>query len=128
MLHFSPILLGIMGIYTNVENTKKYENGSEVLVEVIDKPNDCESINSRSTFIKIQYNGLTIPKKIGTGYCVNLNNDFIKMRLTPDGKYLFFLNEKDDFPQQIGASSMILIIGIIILLISLRKNTDGNSR
>ena len=124
---FFPIFLGIMGIYTNIESTHNYENGSEVLVEVIEKPRDCESINSRNTFIKVYYNGLTIPKKIGTGYCENLNKDFIKMKLTPNGKYLFFLDEIDYFPKQIGASSMIVFIGIIILLISLRKNTAGNS-
>ena len=49
------------------------------------------------------------------------------MKLTPNGKYLFFLDEIDYFPKQIGASSMIVFIGIIILLISLRKNTAGNS-
>jgi len=125
---FFPILLGIMGIYTNIEKTKNYEHGTEVLVKVIDKPSNCESINSRNTFIKVYYNGLTIPKKIGTGYCKNLNKDFIKMKLTPDGKYLFFLNEKDHFPEEIVASSMICFVGIIIFFISLKKNTAGNSR
>ncbi len=125
---FFPIFLGIMGIYTNIENTHNYENGSDVIVKVIEKPRNCESINSRNTFIKLNYNELTISKKIGTGYCKNLDKNFIKMKLSPDGKTLFFMKEIDSFPKDIGASIMLIAVGIIILFISLRKNTAGNSR
>ncbi len=117
-----------MGIYTNIENTHNYENGSDVIVKVIEKPRNCESINSRNTFIKLNYNELTISKKIGTGYCKNLDKNFIKMKLSPDGKTLFFMKEIDSFPKDIGASIMLIAVGIIILFISLRKNTAGNSR
>ncbi len=125
---FFPILLGIMGIYTNIENTHNYENGNDVIVKVIEKPRDCESINSRNTFIKLNYNELTISKKIGKGYCKNLDKNFIKMKLSPDGKTLFFMKEIDSFPKDIGASIMLIAAGIVFLFISLRKNTAGNSR
>lgn len=115
------IFIGIMGIRTYINYTDGYNNGRNVVVEVVEKPLNCESINNRTTFIKIKYNNLIVSKKFGKKYCDILDEDFIEMRLSSDGKTLFFIGQIENFPDQIIASYIIAIAGVIFLLISLRK-------
>lgn len=115
------VFIGIMGINTYINYIEGYNNGRNVVVEVVEKPLNCESINSRNAFIRVKYNNLILPKKVGKKYCDILDEDFIEMRLSSDGKTLFFIDRVERFPDQIIASSLIALVGAIIFLISLRK-------
>ena len=107
------ILLVLLGIFSNINRKNDYLNGTEIIANVIEKPYNCEFINSRSTYIKIQYKNLIISKKIGYGYCDELEKKTIKVILSPDQKDMFLINELEFMKDNIVA--WFLIIGVLIL-------------
>lgn len=110
------IILGIIGVFSEIKMRNDYLKGNEVLVKVIEKPFDCESINSRNTFIKVQYKDQIFNKKIGKEYCDDLEKEVIRVILSPDNKAIFFKDDIESFQGEIFSSIVILIVGIFILI------------
>ena len=115
------ILLVLLGILSSINRKNDYLNGTEVIANVIEKPYNCESINSRSTFIKIQYKNLIISKKIGHGYCDELEKKTIKVILSPNQKDMFFIDELEFIEENIVASFLIMGVLIFCLIKSRKK-------
>jgi len=115
------ILLALFWIFSDINKKNNYLNGTEVTANVIQRPYDCESINSRTSYIKIQYKSLVVSKKIGHGYCKKLKQTSIKAILSPQQDYLFFEGEIESIERNIVASFLIMGIGIFCFIKSRKK-------
>lgn len=115
------ILLCLFWIFSDINKRKDYLNGTEVLAYVIQRPCDCGSINSRTSYIKIQYKNLIVSKKIGHGYCKELEQKSIKAILSPQQDYLFFEGEIESIESNISASFFIMGMGIFCFIKSRKK-------
>lgn len=115
------VLLCLFWIFSDINKRKDYLNGTEVLTYVIQRPYNCESINSRTSYIKIQYKNLVVSKKIGRGYCKKLEQTSIKAILSPQQDYLFFEGEIESIERNITASFLMMGIGIFCFIKSRKK-------
>ncbi|TPD68500.1 hypothetical protein [Flavobacterium microcysteis] len=115
------ILLALFWIFSDINKKNNYLNGTEVTANVIQRPYDCESINSRTSYIKIQYKNLVVSKKIGRGYCKKLEQTSIKAVLSPQQDYLFFEGEIESIEKNITASFLIMVAGIFCFIKSRKK-------
>jgi hypothetical protein len=62
--------------------------------------------------------------KISAGGCEELQrleNDILQVKLSPDKKRVFFIDELEEFPKQTGASVFLLAGGIFCLIKSRKK-------
>lgn len=118
-LHIGSILIsiiGILGIVSSIEEKNEYAEGRKVMMNVIDKPLDCSSINNRNTFIKLEFNGKVYNKKVGKKFCDYLDKDSVEVILSPDNQTIFFENEQKSFLGNTISGMIILFIGIICFL------------
>lgn len=116
------IFFGLMGIYSEIKMRNEYLKGEEVFVKVIEKPYNCASIRTRTSFIKVQYADRTYGKKIGMGYCDELEKDSILVKISPDKRTIFFLDDIKSFPGEIAASVLIILVGIVIFVKSKKSS------
>jgi len=93
LLFFSliPIFIGVLGLYVNYSDKVEYDNGNNVYALVIEEPIDCDEINYKTSFIKLEYNNRTFIKKIGSDYCQNIGNSELLVRSNEGGNELFLL-------------------------------------
>lgn len=106
------ILIGLTGIYSELSFWRDYLNGTQVSAHVIKKPRSCDAINSRTTYIRLRYGDLVVPKKIGRKYCSELEKRSLDVILSPDEKSLFFLDEIHSFGSEIAASFLLVLVGL----------------
>jgi len=112
-------MIGIWGINSKLREKTDYLNSEDVLAEIIDRPFNCEDISSKGGIIKVQYNNQVFVIGISRGQCEKLpelENDMIKVKLSPDKKRMFFIDGLENFSEQIVASSIILIVGFFCLI------------
>lgn len=108
--------IGILGIVSSLNEKKDFFEGKIVNMRVIEKPLDCHSINTRNSFIKLEYDGKLYNKKIGKKYCKYLERDSIEVILSPDKQTVFFESEHNVFIRNAISGMLLLVIGIIIFL------------
>ncbi len=120
------IVFGIFGIVSEYHLQQDYQKGREVVVDVTDKPADCDALSyRRGVIITVRYLDRTIIKSISRGQCaVHLVDDKIKVILAPDGKRIFFIDEIDAIQEDMVASALISLAGFICLIRSLKKKNS----
>jgi hypothetical protein len=109
------IILCLYSLYSNYQKIIDYNEGRFVYAKIIKKPFSCEEINTRTTFIKVLCFDKIFVKKIGNGFCKDIEKDSLKMIISKNRKAIFFLNEKNSFNSNI--ISIILIILILVYCI-----------
>lgn len=123
-LHIASIIvsiIGILGIVSSIEEKNEFEKGRKVVMNVIEKPFDCNSINTRNTFIKLEFKGRVYINKVGPNFCDYLEKDAIKVILSPDEQTIYFESEYKNFFGDTISGVMILFIGILCFLKSRKK-------
>jgi hypothetical protein len=118
-LSLIPIFIGILGLVINYSDKVEYDNGTNIYALIIEEPIDCDEINYKTSFIKLEYNNRTFIKNIGLEYCENIGKAELLVRVNKSRDELFFIGE--DFDGNIGASLLILLIGIIIAIKGIKK-------
>lgn len=123
-LHIASIIvsiIGILGIVSSIEEKNEFEKGRTVIMNVIEKPFDCNSINTRNTFIKLEFKGRVYTKKVGTNFCDYLEKDAFEVILSPDEQRIFFEIEHKNFFDDTISGVIILFMGILCFLKSRKK-------
>jgi|GEM_PF-3788818 len=114
--------LGLIGVVFSFQDSRDFNRGNRVMMEVVERPRDCDAINYRNSFITLEFEGRLYRKKVGKAYCPYLEDSKIKVVLSPDGKNVFFLREKDTFLENGIAASLIVLFACIILI---KQKTNG---
>ncbi len=120
------VIFGIFGIVSEYQLQQDYRKGREVVLDVADKPADCDAISyRRGAIITVCYLDRTIIKSISRGQCaIHLVDDKTKVILAPDGKRIFFIDEIDAIQEDIVASALISLAGFICLIKSIKKKNS----